>query len=77
MTVAPKRRQTKLSFKLRQLIAKADPDNMRLRLYASAADALDQSAYCLGAKGERVRQLGAYATCLRYYEELTGERYSE
>lgn len=75
--MSTKRPQTRLAFKLRKLIEKADPDNMRLPLYRSAADALDLAAYSLGAKGERVKQLSAYFTALRYYEELAGEPYTD
>lgn len=76
MTAEAKIKQTKLAFKLRGLIERADPDNLRLSLYKRAADALDLACFSLGARGERIKQLGAYHECLRHYRELSGNDYA-
>ena len=78
MTAAPKPqvRQTKLAFRLRKL-CETTGDNPRMNLFLQAAADLDRAAYSLGAKGERVKQLSAYFTCLRYYQELAGEPYAD
>lgn len=81
MTAQPTK-GTKLAFKLRQACNKVDPTedfavNNRLAGARHAADQLDLTAYSLGARGERIKTLGAYFTAKRFYEEITGGPYTD
>lgn len=67
-------KQTRLAYRLRAAAKKIADDDKRGRLLY-AADRLDFAAASLGASGERVKQMAAYAQARRLYEEATGEPY--
>ena len=79
-----KKPQTKLAFKLRQAADKAEREaagdiarEAAVVLARRSADQLDVTAYSLGARGPRVKQLGAYSQALYAYKKLTGADYAE
>lgn len=70
--------QTKLGAALRRL-ADELPEGMESqadRCRRSARD-LDNTAISLGARGERVKQLGAYINALGIYRMIAGKPYEE
>lgn len=66
---------TKLGAELRKLAETADEINAR-RCERAAAD-LDRNALALGARGARVKQLGAYYTAQGVYRQVAGHPYED
>jgi hypothetical protein len=67
--------QTKLGAALRKL-AEGQDEIQAARCQRAARD-LDNNAISLGARGERVKQLGAYYTALGVYRQVAGQPYEE
>jgi hypothetical protein len=69
--------QTRLSKALRDLAPGLDKQGLNTqatRCQIAAAN-LDKTAASLGARGERVKQLGAYSQALEIYRQAAGQPY--
>lgn len=71
--------ETKLGHALRELAKVQDKAGLNVqatRCQIAAAD-LDKTALTLGARGARVKQLGAYYTALGIYRQVAGQPYED
>lgn len=71
-----KPRQTRLSFRLRQLEIKDDPAGMKATRRDMLAEMLDRTVLSLGLKGRDVQYCAAYVQAAKYYKELTGKDFA-
>lgn len=67
--------QTRLGAACRKLAEKHE-DDVAKRLLVLYAAKLDLTAHSLAARGERVKQLGAYRRALRTYNKYAPEPYA-
>lgn len=77
MTAVPAQKpaaQTKLGYRLRLLAEKDEHATIAASLL-NAANQLDNTARALGVRGQRVKELGAYASAAAWFERATGARY--
>jgi hypothetical protein len=71
-------RETKLGRALRNLGKKLEATgDVRASRAQMAAAALDKTAFSVGARGARVKTLGAYYQALEVYRQLAGQPYEE
>lgn len=77
MTVSPKVPQTKLGAALRKLSEEllTKGDDIHAYQCQTAAALLDKTCLVMGAKGERVKTLGAYYHAVKLYQFVTGTAY--
>lgn len=70
--------RTKLGAALRKLAAQIEPTGRAVEAKECeyAAMNLDRAAISLGAKGERVKQLGSYGVAAGVYRKVAGESYN-
>lgn len=75
MSLIPRRQpQTKLGAALRKLALEVEKDarDLDARKCRIAAANLDMAAISLGARGERVKQLGSYVSAAQVYAMVNG-----